>query len=61
MSHCLLFFLSIHNQDKSEYHTSQVGEMRDIISGIIGKTGIQFNQSITENKNLALIGRATER
>ena len=44
------FFSPIHNQDKSEYHTSQVGKVGYIISGIISKAGIQFDQSITDNE-----------
>jgi len=35
---------------KTEYHTTQVCEVRYIVVRIVGKTGVQFNQCISDNK-----------
>ena len=45
-----IFFSPVHYQYKTEYHTTQVCEVRYIVVRIVGKTGVQFNQCISDNK-----------
>ena len=45
-----IFFSPVHYQYKTEYHTTQVCEVRYIVVRIVGKTSVQFNQCISDNK-----------
>ena len=44
----------VHDQDESEYHSSEMREVRHVVARIIGKTCIQFYQGISDNEEFCL-------